>query len=185
MKQVYILIKTVSVLMHGKSLTLSQSTRKEISKLLTVTDQSHFFLFLAKFLRKSCLTPFLDTFKRTVFCMITNQVFNLLIHLSINYFLLFVIFMHLLILLPPPPNFKDVRRIFLDISRTFDRVRHEGLIYKMKCIGITGMPLKLMQDFLQNRHQQAEWSVFIMGTSFCWCTTWFCSGPFVLSNLHE
>ena len=104
LKQVYILIKTVSVLMHGKSLTLSQSTRKEISKLLTVTDQSHFFLFLAKFLRKSCLTPFLDTFKRTVFCMITNQVFNLLIHLSINYFLLFVIFMHLLILLPPPPQ---------------------------------------------------------------------------------
>ena len=169
MKQVYILIKTVSVLMHGKSLTLSQSTRKEISKLLTVTDQSHFFLFLAKFLRKSCLTPFLDTFKRTVFCMITNQVFNLLIHLSINYFLLFVIFMHLLILLPPPPTLKMC----------------EGLIYKMKCIGITGMPLKLMQDFLQNRHQQAEWSVFIMGTSFCWCTTWFCSGPFVLSNLHE
>ena len=24
---------------------------------------------------------------------------------------------------------------------------------KMKCIGITGMPLKLLQNFLQNRHQ--------------------------------
>ena len=46
--------------MHGKSLTLSQSTRKEISKLLTITDQSHFFLFLVKFLRKSYLIPFFE-----------------------------------------------------------------------------------------------------------------------------
>ena len=51
-----------------------------------------------------------------------------------------------------PP--KDVRGIFLDISKAFDRVWHEGLIYKMKCIGITGMPLKLLQSFLQNRHQR-------------------------------
>ena len=50
-----------------------------------------------------------------------------------------------------PP--KDVRGIFLDISKAFDRVWHVGLIYKTKCIGITGMSLKLLQNFLQNRHQ--------------------------------
>ena len=50
-----------------------------------------------------------------------------------------------------PPN--DVRGIFLDISKVFDKVWHEGPIYKMKCIGVTGMPLKLLQNFLQNRHQ--------------------------------
>ena len=50
-----------------------------------------------------------------------------------------------------PP--KDVRGIFLDISKAFDRVWHEGLIYKMKCIDITGMPLKLLQNFLQDWHQ--------------------------------
>ena len=38
--------------------------------------------------------------------------------------------------------FKDVRGIFLYISKAFDSVWHEGLIYKMKCIGITDMPLK-------------------------------------------
>ena len=43
--------------------------------------------------------------------------------------------------------------IFVDISEAFDRVWHVGHIYKMKCIGITGMPLKLLQNFLQNRHQ--------------------------------
>ena len=39
---------------------------------------------------------------------------------------------------------KDVRGIFLDISKAFDRVWHEGLIHKMKCISITGMHLKLL-----------------------------------------
>ena len=51
-----------------------------------------------------------------------------------------------------PP--KDVRGILFNISKAFDRVWQEGLIYKMKCIGITGMPLKLLQNFLQKRHQQ-------------------------------
>ena len=31
-------IKQVSILMHAKSLALSQSTRKEVKKLLTITD---------------------------------------------------------------------------------------------------------------------------------------------------
>ena len=62
--------------------------------------------------------------------------------------------MHLLIATPPLPSPKDVRGIFLDISKAFDRVWHEGLIYKIKCISVTSMPLKLLQTFLQNRHQQ-------------------------------
>ena len=96
-----IILQQVSILMHGKSLTLSQSTRKEISKLLTTTDQSHFFLFLVKFLRKSYLILFLNTFKRIAFFGITNQVLEPLIHVSINYFILFMIFMHLLIVTHP------------------------------------------------------------------------------------
>ena len=31
----------------------------------------------------------------------------------------------------------------------------------------------------------AKWSMFIMGTSFCWCTTGFCIRPFVYFNLHK
>ena len=88
------------------------------------------------------------------FFVITNHVFDLLIHVSINYFLLFMIFMHLLIVNPPSPP-KDVRGIFLDISKAFDKVWHEELIYKMKCIGISGMLLKLLQNFPQKRHQPA------------------------------
>ena len=88
------------------------------------------------------------------FFVITNHVFDLLIHVSINYFLLFMIFMHLLIVTPQSPP-KDVRGIFLNISKAFDKVWHEELIYKMKCIGISGMLLKLLQNFLQKRHQPA------------------------------
>ena len=32
---------------------------------------------------------------------------------------------------------------FLHKSKAFDRVWHEGLIYKVKCIGLTGLPLEL------------------------------------------
>ena len=46
----------------------------------------------------------------------------------------------------------DIRTIFLDISKAFDRVWHEGLIYKIKCMGITG--LELIQSFLNNRLQR-------------------------------
>ena len=48
-----------------------------------------------------------------------------------------------------PP--KDVRGIFLDLSKAFDSVWHDGLIYKIKCIGITGNFLKLIESFFSNR----------------------------------
>ena len=51
-----------------------------------------------------------------------------------------------------PPH--DVRGVFLDISKAFDRVWHEGLIYKIKSIGVTGLPLELIQSFLIHRFQR-------------------------------
>ena len=49
------------------------------------------------------------------------------------------------------PAFK-VRGTFLDISKAFDRVWHDGLIYKIKSFRISDIPLKLTENFLSNRY---------------------------------
>ena len=48
----------------------------------------------------------------------------------------------------------DVRSLFLDISKTFDKVRHNGLIFKLKQNGISGNLLNLLSNFLRNRRQR-------------------------------
>jgi hypothetical protein len=46
---------------------------------------------------------------------------------------------------------KDVLLVFLDISKAFDRVWHEGLIHKLKTVGVCG---KLLDWFSHNRTQR-------------------------------
>ena len=59
---------------------------------------------------------------------------------------------------------KEVRGIFLDISKAFDRVWHDGLLYKIKTFGIEGNLYHLIKSFLTNRHQR----VTIKGKSSDW-----------------
>ena len=47
----------------------------------------------------------------------------------------------------------EVRAIFLDISRAFDRVWHDGLIYKLKMKGIGGDMINILASFLSDRGQ--------------------------------
>ena len=63
---------------------------------------------------------------------------------------------------------KDVRGIFLDLSKAFDRVWHDELIYKITHTGITGNSLKLMESFLSNRCQQ----VVLNGQLSSWTPLW-------------
>ena len=51
-------------------------------------------------------------------------------------------------------NNLEVRGIFLDISKAFDRVWHDGLLYKLKQNGIKGNLMKLLSSFLNNRKQR-------------------------------
>ena len=47
-----------------------------------------------------------------------------------------------------------MRANFLDISKAFDKVWHEGLIFKLEHTGISGNLLSLLKSFLNNRFQR-------------------------------
>ena len=48
-------------------------------------------------------------------------------------------------------NSLEVRAVFLDISKAFDKVWHDGLIFKLKQNGISGSLFKLLANYLNNR----------------------------------
>ena len=52
------------------------------------------------------------------------------------------------------PRSLEVRAVFLDISKAFDKVWHDGLIYKLEQNGVTGTLLKFIQHYLKNRKQR-------------------------------
>jgi hypothetical protein len=49
---------------------------------------------------------------------------------------------------------KDVRFIFCDISKAFDRVWHRGLLYKLRKYGIKGNLLTWFGSYLSDRKQR-------------------------------
>ena len=48
----------------------------------------------------------------------------------------------------------EVRSVFLDISKTFDKVWHAGLLYKLKSIGISGEFYNLLENYISGRFQR-------------------------------
>ena len=56
----------------------------------------------------------------------------------------------------------EVWGIFLDISKAFNKVWHEGLIYKIQSTGISGTPLKLFKSFLSVRFHHFLFSNFLL-----------------------
>ena len=47
-----------------------------------------------------------------------------------------------------------MRGVFLDISKAFDKVWHDGLIFKLKSYGVEGELLLLLKNYLHNREQR-------------------------------
>ena len=56
--------------------------------------------------------------------------------------------------------------IFLDVSRAFNKVFHEGLLHKLRQMGIEGPLLNWLQSYLSNRRQR----VTLNGK----CSDWGC-----------
>ena len=59
---------------------------------------------------------------------------------------------------------KEVRAIFCDISKAFDRVWHKGLLFKPQNVGISGYLLQWFSSYLSGRKQR----VVIPGASSDW-----------------
>ena len=64
----------------------------------------------------------------------------------------------------------EMRANFLDISKAFDKVWHEGLLFKLERIGSSENLLSLFKSFLSNRFQRvvlngqcSSWSSVLVG----------------------
>ena len=60
------------------------------------------------------------------------------------------------------PKFLEVRAVFLDISKAFNKVWHEGLLFKLKQNGISGKLLTLFESYLHNRKQRVALNGFFL-----------------------
>ena len=58
----------------------------------------------------------------------------------------------------------EVRSVFLVISKAFDRVWHEGLLYKLKSMGISGELYNLLENYFSGRFQR----VVLNGQTSSW-----------------
>ena len=47
----------------------------------------------------------------------------------------------------------EVRSVFLDIQKEFDKVWHEGLLFKLRSMGISGKLYNLLDNYLSGRFQ--------------------------------
>ena len=59
---------------------------------------------------------------------------------------------------------KEVRAVFCDISKAFDRVWHKGLLFKLKSIGVSDSLLFWFSDYLLERKQR----VVLPGAASSW-----------------
>ena len=55
-------------------------------------------------------------------------------------------------------NKNHVLGIFIDLSRAFDTISHEKLLFKLENYGIRGTPLSILQSYLTNRQQLTKFN---------------------------
>ena len=70
---------------------------------------------------------------------------------------------------------REIRAVFWDLLKVFDRVWHNGLLYKLECNGICGNILGIIQDFLHERKQPVmlNGKIFKLVSCFGWCASRF------------
>ena len=48
---------------------------------------------------------------------------------------------------------QEDRIVRIDFSTASDRVNHQGILYKLRCVGIGGSVLSILKQFISNRSQ--------------------------------
>ena len=134
--------------------------KKEINNCYKITEQFLCYLSLEKFLRKFCSIYCLNIYKKIACFVKISLVLEHMIHVNISFSPYFTKYMHHLTV----TSALGVTTVFLDISEAFHRVWYEGLIYKIKSMGISGLPIKLIQSFLNNRLKR----VVLNGQTSAW-----------------
>ena len=126
-------------------------TKRATNKILKIIDQFLYFRFVVKYLKDLFLTKI---FERLIYFSANKLIsknqsgfqpgdscINQLLSITHEIFTSF-------------DNGLGVRSVFLDMSKAFDKVWHEGIIFKLKQNGISGELLDILFDFLRNRKQR-------------------------------
>ena len=158
--------KTLWLLVHllpnGKEQMLFQSIRGMVNKGYQTIDQYLLCLYAVKFLKNVFLTNFLS-FLRTHICLS-------------KHYLCFCpgdscIYQLLAITHDIFPSFEynlalEICGMFLDLSKAFDRIWHDGLLFKSKQKGVSENLFQLITSFLSGRFQR----VLLNGQTSYWET---------------
>ena len=64
----------------------------------------------------------------------------------------------------------DARAIFLDISKAFDKVWHQSLLFKLKSCEVEGNSFRFFENYLDNRKERvtldgqcSSWNIILCG----------------------
>ena len=105
-----------------------------------------YFQFVVNFLKELFLTnclifsPLINSSQKT------NLISNLVILVSTNCYQL---------------SNSELRNVFLNKSKDFNKVWHEGLVFKLKHNSISGELLQILSDFLSNKKQRVVLKIVI------------------------
>ena len=101
-----------------------------------------FCQYFGKYLKKKTFTVYTNILTIITFFQIINRVF--VVATPVHY--IFKTF-------DGSPSF-ETRGVFLDISKAFDKVWHEGLLFKLRSYGVQGCLYNIIKAFLKNRKQR-------------------------------
>ena len=64
---------------------------------------------------------------------------------------------------------QEARIVQIDFSAAFDRVNHQGIVFRLCSVGVGGSVLSVLMQFLSNRSQFMSWWMVLVANWLTWC----------------